>query len=88
MKPAWMRLSVAVGVLVVLAAGVWALAAPNPNPPPSVIKCTQAACTGPCDMSQWTSGYCSVGKSGQPFQATENCCCCGADAKNHWFHGE
>ena len=87
MNRTWRRSSCAAGVLAALVAGAWALAAPG-GPPPQVIKCPQPACTRTCDMSQWVIGYCTNGKNGQPFQATFECCCCGEDTKNHWFHGE
>ncbi len=82
----WMRLSVVLGVVLVLAAGVWALGSQGPKH--TFHKCPVPACTTPCDPSNQPIIVCQQGRHGSPFQSTFACCCCNENARDRYYYTE
>ena len=97
MKNAWIRPSLVVGVLLVMAAGAWTLAidinvdAPQIN----IIKkdttsCRklQYYCNHTCEESPYTGvGLCREGKDGPTSAISVVCCCCTEGSEHRYYIG-
>lgn len=81
MKNVWVRSGVTVVVLLVMVAGISALAKPDPLKM-DTSKCAKLrsarnnACRITCEDSVYTIGYCRDNKTGQTWNISVQCCCC------------